>query len=93
MMAFMDKKVKKLIHAAKLKNHSFKESHAGDEFRIYSSNNLKLFEKDKFTEMLPIADQKLMKVRYPSKLEQYTKLRIEEERKEEFFINDMKKKL
>ena len=43
MMAFMDKKVKKLIHAAKLKHHSFKEDYAGDEFRLYSNNNTKLF--------------------------------------------------
>lgn len=91
-MVFMDKKVKKLIHAAKLQNITYNGNAMGDEFRVYSNKNLSLFEKDKFTEMLPMAEQKILKIRYPSKQEQYSRLRIEEEKKEDEHTTEMRKK-
>lgn len=93
MMGFMGLVMQKVIHAAKLKHHNFSGEDAGDEFRLYSSNNKSLLEKEKFTELLPITEQKILKVRYPCKLEQYTRLRMEEERKEEDYMNEMRKKL
>lgn len=48
---------------------------AGDEFRMYS--NRSNFIQVKHSAMLPETDLKFLKVKYPSKLELYLKLRIE----------------
>ena len=87
MMMFMEEKMQKLIHAAKLKHNNYKADNAGDEYRLYSEHNSSIFEKDRFSEMLPTTEHKMMKVVYPSKLELYTKMRIEEEKKEDEYMN------
>lgn len=52
---------------------------AGDEFRMYSNKSTLL--KPKGNVVLPETnDIKILKVKYPSKLESYLRLRIEEER-------------
>lgn len=74
---FMKIKMEKILETAKIRLPGYNSQEAGDEFRIYSNKNTLIFKR---TAMLPEADIKFLKVRYPSKLEKYLKLRVEEEK-------------
>ena len=70
---------------------TYDSEEAGDEFRYFSKANSQYNSVS--IEKIPITNQKILQIRYPSKLTANNALRVDEEEKEEVFRNEARKRL